>query len=612
MYVVSDDYKSQIEKQLRNQSHMRIRFGITDPQAKDDAVISDTSSLIYSNSSLTKIESNVTRTYDTLEHNKFILDEIHLLADSNYSLYQGYVSSTMTNENCAFTSPPQVIINYSSYYEFAGFSFTFDNTRNEFASEIRVQCFLDGAVVFNQLHYPANYDYTLETPIPLHNKMVVTFLKTSLPYKRVRLHYLSFGIVRNLTESTITNTNLNRSLDILSTVLPKGDFDFTFIDINNEYNPENPSGLYAYLEQLQPVKFEYGYELDDGSIEWVLGGNNYTTGDVTISSSGRISNVTFKTSNSLAYLSDIYQRGSYNAVPKSLYDLAVDTMVGTNVLYEFADELKTIFTTAPLPKIPIRECLQLIANASRCILDVSRDGIVRIYRFVTYTPLSDINNVLLTDTSNEQLYGENGSGVKDFKYDSSNSYDIPTVKKVPPLKNLYTSYYNYTPESTTSTLNEIDVTALVNTTYYFEYEMASNVVLNAGSGVSIIGTPIYYAEGCVATLSGVGKVTITGKKIVKSENNIVLNYNPTGEDCTVKNNLLVNLQDCQSYGEWFAGVLLLKNTYEFENRGYPEVDCGDKLFLDTLYTNNLETIVIEDKLVYNGALRSSTKLLISE
>jgi len=587
MYKVSNDYKKQINNGLRNPSHMRVRFGITDPDAIGDSTISDTDHTVYSDSAQIKIETDIPLTYDTLELNKFILDSTHMTATESYGHYQGYVSESMSDENCDYTTPPKIIVDYNGYYEFAGFTLRFDAVRNDFSSMFSITCYNDLVEVYTDTFVINDYDFMVEQAIPLHNRVEITFLKSALPYKRVRLHYLGFGIERTLEDDVIVNTTSKNKIDLMSTTLPSGDFKFTFLDVKNEYNPDNPSGLYKYLEELQSVKFEYGYELNDGTTEWVLGGYNYTTGEVSIDSSGKISQVSFNTSNSIAYLSEVYIKGVYNPSGISLYDLAVDVMAGTNILYDFDDSLKTILTTTPMLKLPRRECLQIIANASQSILDVNRDGKVRIYKI----------DVLAQPN--------------DFKFDFANMYNTPIVTKIPTLKNLNTSYYEHTPKVSSENISEISVNTSTDTEYYLEYELSTDVSASVDGTLVIVGTPKYYAHGCLITLNGVGKVTITGKPIETSENTVSKIVGQKGEDCTIKNELITSSDNAFSYANWSAEMLALKNEYSFDNRGFPELDESDLIGLETLYTENLKVIVTENNINYNGTLSAKTKVIFT-
>ena len=52
------------------------------------------------------------------------------------------------------------------------------------------------------------------------------------------------------------------------------------------------------------------------------------------------------------------------------------------------------------------------------------------------------------------------------------------------------------------------------------------------------------------------------------------------------------------------------NEYEFDNRGFPEVDCGDDIKIDTLFTEEMEVSNLESEITYNGTLKGKSKVII--
>lgn len=587
MFNVSQDYKDQINNAIRNPSYLRVKFGLISPDQVADTTITDNGGVVYSDSSDLTNDTPISYTYDTLELHKFLLDTSHQLATESYGAYQGYVSSAISDENCVFQAQPKIIGQYGSLYDFVGLTLRFDEVRNDFVAQFKVECF-DGETSVYEKIFVINTSYiVLDESFPLHDRFELTFLKSSLPFKRVRLHYLGFGLTKTFDDSILINTKETKSVDLLSSVLPKGDFEFTFLDINSEYQPDNPDGIYSQLEALQPVKYEYGYELESGIIEWISGGTNYTTGEVGVDSSGKIPKVTFKTNNALAYLSDVYRKGLYSSVGVSLYDLAVELLSGTNLQYDLDASLQSIYTNAPLPVLPIRECLQLIANAGQCILDVDRSGTI------TMTKL----NVLEVPT--------------DFRFTFENMITVPSVSKLPPLKRIVSAYYDYAEGTVSETISEVQLDVATPTEFYLEHDPATETSLVVDGTLVISGTPEYYTEGCIVTLNGIGKVTITGKKLVIKENGVNKQVNSDGEDCDVRNQLITDADTIFGYMTWSAEMLAFKNEYSFENRGFPELDMADLVSLQTLYADNLQVVVVNNEIDYSGAISSKAKVIFT-
>ena len=165
-------------------------------------------------------------------------------------------------------------------------------------------------------------------------------------------------------------------MDLLNLKLPTNAFDFVVIDKDKAYDPEDAQGIYAYLEAQQPVVFEFGYELNDGSIEWIPGGTTFTTSELSVDVAAAIPKVSFKSVSTLNYLTKTYTEGLYYPSGITLYDLAEDVLQFCNIplnaegnsRWTLDDALKDYSTKMPLPVSEARECLQLIANAGMCVL----------------------------------------------------------------------------------------------------------------------------------------------------------------------------------------------------------------------------------------------------
>jgi hypothetical protein len=263
--------------------------------------------------------------------------------------------------------------------------------------------------------------------------------------------------------------------------------------------------------------------------------------------------------------------------------MAIDMLSLYNIPYTIDNALDSIISTTPLPKQSVKNNLQLIANAGLCTLDIGRDGSIKMNRWnINSTPV--------------------------FNLDLGSLYSMPTTTKIPSLKNVITSYRTYSVNSTVEEIGKVDILGANNTTYFFDYDLTTNVSVSV-TGLTIIGTPKYYAYGCEVTLTGTGTVIITGKKISFTNNTLSTEYQPIGVDCQISNELITSTTNCVAYSNWVASVLLLPNQYSIENRGFPEVDNGDIITLDTLYNSDLPVVIVENSITYNGSIRGNSKAI---
>jgi len=600
MYNVSTEYKSQINNTLRNPSYIKVYLGVVEPDAIDNT-ISDNGHLWYSDEDHIDDNYALTKNYATLEHNKLVLDGLQVfpMEVGEPVIYnQGYIGDEISDENGEFITDPVITIDFNQSFNFIGLTFKFAFVTMSYPSKMRIIAYDGVTEVYNKLAYPSplNAQYVLEDLIPATgtcDKIEIVFEQTTPCYRRAILTELLFGVTKDFTEETITEANWDREVDLLSAKIPKNKFKFTTIDIDKEYNPDNADGIWKYIEKRQQTLFQYGYELNSGEIEWIIGGNLFTDGDIVSHSDGKISKVTFGLSSILNQITDNAYKGIYRTSPINLYDMAVSLFADINLPlltggvtpYYIDPAIADTTTHMPIPVVPFNEALQIIANASRSVLYVDRDGRINIVR---------VNNVL-----------------EDFKFDFSNIMNPPKLDKIPLLSNVETYYAKVQVDTSNSDIVTQSVAYTVATTIRIIYAEATNLTV-VTTGVTVIGTPVISATNCLITVNGTGTIKMNGKKLNRTKTKITHVVNAEGYNCPIENPLIDNYEDALLYAEWVASILTRRNQYTVEDRGYPEIDMMDRILVDTLFSTDLQADIVSSSIKYNGALSSTTKYLISE
>jgi hypothetical protein len=254
--------------------------------------------------------------------------------------------------------------------------------------------------------------------------------------------------------------------------------------------------------------------------------------------------------------------------------------------YYIDTALQSIYTSCPIPELPINQALQLIANAGRCVLYVDRNGQIRMERF--------------TDV------------LEDFELNFSNMTSIPVVSKAPTLKTVTTSYTDIESSLTTESLSKASLSFTTPTECRITYSDAVGQSVVTSGTLTVIGSPAYYANSCVVTLNGTGDIEVYGKKLIRSTNGVVYSVANAGYDCPMENPLINNYADAVSYATWIANIVKLRNQYTVDDRGYPEFDVLDVIYTQSLFSNNLQSIITENKLTFNGTLSATTTYISKE
>lgn len=593
MYSVSPLYKQQIKSTVRNPSYMKISLDVVDPQAAFNATITGSSSVPFSNVEDIASQFDIITRYSTLEQNRIILDGNNVLPDSSVPyVNQGYLSSSINDLDGNFTIAPKITVNFgTNYYNFVGLTFTFDTQFGTYPESVRVVAYNNTTVVLDVIEYPDTATNWLFNPeVPSCNKIEITALKGGAPYTRFRLENILFGIREFFESDSIISSTWKRNVDFVNAKLPTYDFDFTILDVDRKYDPENPQGIYPFLEERQNVTFYYGYELNNGVIEWIKGGETFTNGKITINSNKIISQITFKTNSILATLTGIYNQGLYRSTPISLYDLAEEVLYYANLPlnsdgannWDIDESLQNIYTHAPLPKKSIATLLQLIANAGMCVLRITREGTISIIPEPTT--------------------------ISDFTFPMSQMYTAPKINKYPKLQGVDTAVNLITSSGTSTKLTSTNIVNANNTTYEFEYADAISVTAVAGTGLTIIGTPIYYTKMCRITLTGSGTLTINGDKLTYSTKLYNYEYQGVGERCPSANVLITTDSHVKDYALWVKDYAIRSNDYTISDRGFPELDM-DNLVFGSSISDTIYGTVYYLEINYDGTISGKTKIL---
>lgn len=588
MYPVTEQWKRETELPLRNYSYIKITFGVTDPDAPGLSTLVDNGHLPYSDVDSIDLGTTAPSTYQTLERNRFILDGKNSLPIEVNPLYQGYAGWEISDDSGGFAVQPHIHITFDDYVQFPGLTFEFDTSMGDYPNILRVVARKDSVDVMDTFYYPDTTTFEILDHIPICNELSLYWVNSNLPHRRARLLSLTYGLISRLESKDIVSCSSTKEIDLLSSKIPKQEFEFTIIDTQRKYDPENPKGVWEYLESRQPVNYQYGYRLSDGSIEWIPWGLSYSTGDFEVTKQGKVSEVSIKCAGLADHLSMKYDEGKYSPEGRSLFDLAMDVMrfAGFENTINLDNELKNIYTHTPMPNKKISECLQLIANAGRCIMKHSRGGYIEILRENDISVGFDMNFKKMTDT--------------------------PTTTKVPPLRYLTVEYNSPKIEDNVSAaISNAEVEATSATEYTFTHTAFVNQSIVLSSGLTMVGTAQFYAYKTVVTLQGTGTITINGNRLKDNKIEYRKKYSDVGEDMdNLSNALLDNRTDVLSYADWVATCTLRRNTYAVPDRGYPEYDLGDNIHITTNFSNRIPATLVYQKLEYGGAIKGDCKYII--
>lgn len=739
MKSVSNAYKASMKAMLRNRSYVRITFGNVDTTAATDGEWESNGAASISEFETVDYAYQYGDTYVSLELNRWALDGKSLLVPTGEDVQDGFISSLMSDAEGNFTTPPVITREFSLKHIFPGLTLTFDTRQQEWPLEVTADFYLNGEVVDTQTVSITSVQTTISTTATEVDKVTITFDRC-LPYRRPRLENVLYGLNVQFVNKDIVSTQQKHDVDPLSRRLPTETMQFTILDYEHKYDPDNPAGIYAYVDKNSPIEIQFGYELPDGSVEW-LKPDNYV---LNAKPSAQNNQATFNGTGLIGSLTGTFYKSKLGS--KSLYNMAEEVLLdagltlteqGTNP-WEIDEALKDMFTTAALPIDTHMNCLQLIAHAACCRLYTDDDNIIHIRPFGvtvigiyngvwadnghvwfsewdtvdkgntaenTYATfelnrwtLGGENQIILPDNNagqrgyiSEAITGADGSfsnppvftktfdvphdlpvlairfdtvldefpGSVQVKYyhdetlldtqtvpvDSVEVYvssnlaiectkievtvigNLPyrrarvtkvyyretdftldftsigensqKISKIDELKSVSVARYSYTASNDASTLFEGTTTE---TELHVEFSGLAQDVQISVSGGTLVSSNIYARAADLVLSSGTKTVTITGKTL--TENSVVVSYPvaQSGEIDKEENPLITNDTMCQALADHVKSYLQMRNTYEASYRGNPEMEVGDIIGLQTLYTDEMDALILVDEITFDGSL----------
>ena len=502
MQEVSQEWKNIHKQTLLNESFVEISLDITDPVAQKDATSSSKDSAYISETTeLTSEVNKPMRSYSTLEQNIWLLNgKREMIPETNYA-DGGYVGNVLSNEECVFdTKIPTIDIEFNKVHTqiIPGITITWGTTYNEYADHFIVTAY-NGASIVARKEIQGNQSIVsvVELDIVNYNRITIEIISWCLPNHRARIDDIFIGLNKVYSKRDLFKFSHSQSVDPISSSLPKNEIKFSIDNSDDSYNPYNLNGLAKYLTERQEIKTRYGLKLNDNTVEYIKGGSFYLS-EWYAKQNGITAD--FVARDILEFMSATYQDNGWDNTERSLYALA-DAVLSSaglplnddgSVKWVLDDSLGTITTKAPLPSDTIANCLQLIANAGRCVLYPDRDGLLHI---------EPINT---TQT--------------DYEINKFNSYSKPEITLSKLIKQVIVKVYTYNrgdrgiESSTTEKISTVGVTG--------ETITIDNPLITSENQAELLGAWVgnYLTNRMTLKSTGRADVRLDALDIVSNEN----------------------------------------------------------------------------------------------
>ena len=555
MKVVSDRLKEVMNQNIRPTTQFQASLEMKDRSVESDATVITSGATDFSTGVFDDTHEG---DYATFEKDFFrVGSNQRILPDANY-IKNGYVSSVMCDSTGVFQEIPVIEVSLATPHSFVGMTYEFAHA---YPTKIRVTYYLGNRLQGQFVSIPTDLTFVdAENRLGEFNRITFEFLSMSEPNCRLRVTRISFGYEKKFEMKDILSVNHNMSIDPISSSLPYEKLTLKVSNLDKDYNPDNPQGLWVYFSNGQQLTIRYGIEVDN-AIEWVDAGKLRLSDAPTVDANS----ASFEAVDTISTLTNEYNKGLWRDEGITLYDLAVDVLYDAGVArYVLPNSLKSIVTYAPLPIIPHRECLQMIANAGECVLHTDTQGGVVI---------------------EEQIHEETPI---DYHIDFTKVFEKPLVKKTEKLKSVDVKVHSLRKSTDMSELcKQTGVRIGGMREIQVMYDTASDVEATIVGGELVYAT--YYARTAFLQISAESTVdiTVSGRKITDDASVFSTRVSDTGEVCPLDNPLITDTERAKNVGEWVATYLESRNSYDMNFRQDFTLDINDVVYIKSDFEDNI-------------------------
>ena len=435
--------------------------------------------------------------------------------------------------------------------------------------------------------------------------LVLTFKDGSNVNSRVRIESITIGDGILFGNDDIVEASYDTSFSDLFSDIPQNELEVQIKNRGN-YDIESPD-FDTRIHENQTVDVYCGFQLSE-NIEWI----KITTGLVIEEIGTNRSEITLNAVDVFRTINNIYRIGRFTNLTQEVHPTVYSEILGY-VLGEVLPYSRITYrgdsqtglnrqSYNPLPVVKGKEAIQLIGNMTDTMLNFWKEGFYDVtegwyeYLIVHYRKLTtevDDNfrmrkNDMLGYPSVNKKRKPSQIQVKIHKYDVDVSQGSPTV-------NLGTITFEHDGDTTDFELKNPYPAVRLDT------ENQQVRIASGYPGVKWVKLKAY-ADNATAEVIGIGTMTETvyTKTLVLSEED--------GEIIEWDNPLIHTDEEADEMLTRLAKYYTENTDYEYDTRGFPEIEVGDVIYQDNPYVENMKVRVVENSFVFDGTFNGHMKV----
>lgn len=450
------------------------------------------------------------------------------------------------------------------YYSSSGITFVFDTYNNIYSNHIIIEWYQDNNMIMTETFYPDSAFYFCSKKVENYNKIIVTFKSINMPYNRLKLRSIEYGMQIVFYGDELKNAKIIQKIDPLSAQIMINTCDFTIDSKKNiEYSFEERQPITVYFNDiLRLTAFVETAKRKSKNI-WTIQAEDYI---------GLMENV-------------VFYGGIY--VNKNATDLLIEIFEKAKVPYEIAEEFDNEVVSGYIPYTNCREALMQVCFAIGAVVDTSNSNVVKVF--------------IINQTVNQNIPLERIMQGQNFtEYAKITAVEVSAHEYVPISETVVVYDSNESGEGNNIFVKFSEPLHSLNITGGTIVKSETNyAIINANANCELVGSKYEHRE------------------IIKSKQNPIISETDVDNIISVQNATLVSITNldkvierCYNYysSQNLINLKIVEGKHEVNENNETTVTydqatkIGEVITCDTEYLGNLKGYIVKQSYNLNGGI----------
>ena len=127
--------------------------------------------------------------------------------------HMGYISRSVSDSSGRFANPPTLEFRFTKNFSSVGISLEFNNYSEDYCSKVNIKWYSDNTLLKEQGYNPDSYKYFCYGVVDFYNRVDITFLETSKPFRNAFLTGITWGLIRIFKDDEIESIDCLVEID---------------------------------------------------------------------------------------------------------------------------------------------------------------------------------------------------------------------------------------------------------------------------------------------------------------------------------------------------------------------------------------------------------------